>query len=697
MSDIEDTQYCDLVMKGGITSGVVYPTLVSELASRYRFKNIGGTSAGAIAAGACAAAEYGRGHANPDAFETLRQLPVELGEATSPSGRSKLFSLFQPSKELREHFGVFVGALNAEKADAARRVMTGALKMHRGLVVGGLLAVGLLLLPFVQAFAPGMRIEVAGGMALFVPLLVALTAIGITRVASRGVLPCLVLGAGAVGVLMALLQFVQDGEWSLRLAGVAMAMEVIALLGLILFVGIIVARFVTTLLRGLHHNDYGICSGRTMDSAPDAPPGLADWLTRYFDGLAGLPEQRHPLTFGDLWGTDDPSAPRQINLEVMTSAISQQMVYGIPFRQGSPRFHYDPDEWAKLFPPAVMTWLETLTSKPDDGHENKHLPGRARVTSASGKLLRPLPHPADLPVVVAVRMSLSFPILLSAVPLYSVDWSRKENQEQKQSMEEAEKKGISQTATFMAKRVWFSDGGIGSNMPLHMFDALLPRHPTFAVNLKGEHPDYPIQTPERPDNEGGRVYLPDDNTGGRIRYWTEPGDTTPLGGLVAFLLSIVDTMQNWRDEILFPFPGFRDRIVQVSQRATEGGLNLDMPEASIKALGDAGRMAASRLIDRFHPTGAEQGKGWLNHQTVRLGTFLGTMQPGSVALQASLASGPWAACVSNNEQYRDEERQLSLDFLSGLQKLGALGADTGLSLEQGALKPLAQIRISPRI
>ena len=50
------TAYCDLIMKGGITSGVVYPKLISGLAAKYRFKNIGGTSAGAIAAAGCAAA-----------------------------------------------------------------------------------------------------------------------------------------------------------------------------------------------------------------------------------------------------------------------------------------------------------------------------------------------------------------------------------------------------------------------------------------------------------------------------------------------------------------------------------------------------------------------------------------------------------------------------------------------------------------
>jgi len=51
---------CDVIMKGGITSGVIYPLAICELATRYRLHNVGGTSAGAIAAAAAAAAERGR-------------------------------------------------------------------------------------------------------------------------------------------------------------------------------------------------------------------------------------------------------------------------------------------------------------------------------------------------------------------------------------------------------------------------------------------------------------------------------------------------------------------------------------------------------------------------------------------------------------------------------------------------------------
>src|SRR5258706_4693922 len=84
-----ETPRCDLVMKGGITSGVVYPRLISELAEKYRFKNIGGTSAGAIAAAGCAAAEYGRlSRKNPQGFNELSHLPTQLSDKVGQPAQS---------------------------------------------------------------------------------------------------------------------------------------------------------------------------------------------------------------------------------------------------------------------------------------------------------------------------------------------------------------------------------------------------------------------------------------------------------------------------------------------------------------------------------------------------------------------------------------------------------------------------------
>src|SRR5687768_17161346 len=86
-----DLPACDLVMKGGITSGVVYPGVVTRLAHKYRFANIGGTSAGAIAAGICAAAEFSRQSGDPRGMAQLERAVKDLETPNFLGG------LFQPT------------------------------------------------------------------------------------------------------------------------------------------------------------------------------------------------------------------------------------------------------------------------------------------------------------------------------------------------------------------------------------------------------------------------------------------------------------------------------------------------------------------------------------------------------------------------------------------------------------------------
>ena len=69
---IQAAAECDIILKGGITSGIVYPSALSTLATHYRLRSIGGTSAGAIAAAAAAAAEFGRASGAFDRLATLR-------------------------------------------------------------------------------------------------------------------------------------------------------------------------------------------------------------------------------------------------------------------------------------------------------------------------------------------------------------------------------------------------------------------------------------------------------------------------------------------------------------------------------------------------------------------------------------------------------------------------------------------------
>jgi len=129
---------CDVIMKGGIASGVVYPLTICKLATRYRLRSIGGTSAGAIAAVMAAAAEYRRGHdpVQPAAgFRALAQLPLDVS--------TRLESLFQPPPATRPVFGVLLTAMKRGKIAALLAVVGRQVAWF----LGGLLLVVALSLP----------------------------------------------------------------------------------------------------------------------------------------------------------------------------------------------------------------------------------------------------------------------------------------------------------------------------------------------------------------------------------------------------------------------------------------------------------------------------------------------------------------------------------------------------------------------
>ncbi len=127
---------CDLIMKGGITSGVVYPYAITELAKDHHLKNIGGTSAEAIAAGIAASAEYNRAGGG---FIRLSEIPDDVGK--------RLLSLFQPFPRYRGVYQTFLATLGSksmfEKVRAA--VVTGLKEHLFTALIGALTAVLLVL------------------------------------------------------------------------------------------------------------------------------------------------------------------------------------------------------------------------------------------------------------------------------------------------------------------------------------------------------------------------------------------------------------------------------------------------------------------------------------------------------------------------------------------------------------------------
>lgn len=479
---------CDLVMKGGITSGIVYPRAVLELSREYRFVNIGGTSAGAIAAAVTAAAELRRQRDGSEAgFEAIGKLPSWMGEQVD--GRSRLVGLFEPSGKA----GPLLAAALAFVEAKGSRLMA-------------------LLRAIVREFPRSGSIAAGIG---FVLIVIAAMAAAVTWDDSRVV---------AMSLLLVILALV-----AVTLVAVVVASVVEALL---------------VAVRTLPGQGYGVCSGMK----------LTEWMAAEIDSVAGLTEK--PVTFGDLRAAD-------IHLEVMTTNLTLGRPHRLPLE--SRHYYFDPAEMRCLFPERIVQWMIDHAEKRKKGE------------------LHPLPMD-ELPIVVAARMSLSFPILLSAVPLWAVDHG-------------------SRIATGTPERCWFSDGGITSNFPVHFFDSPLPRWPTFAINLAPRTARYHAP--------GARTYMPHGNVGGLLEWW-EPFDT-----LAGFVMAIADTMQNWRDNMLLRLPGQRDRIAHVLLASGEGGLNLSMDQPTIDDLAARGAEAGRLFCERFD---------WRNHKWVRYLSFMSAFE-----------------------------------------------------------------------
>jgi hypothetical protein len=548
MADIPRTapeRLCDIVMKGGITSGVVYPNAVLELASVYRLKSIGGTSAGAIAAAASAAAEYGRASGG---FDELVKLPAWIADD------GNLVSLFNPEQKTRRPFRILLASLGG-KAGRVRRAALAALREYAGVAALGAL--------------PG----------------VALAVIALAQARAH----VLLLVAGLVAALL------------LLIVGVA---------------GAVALALVRSVTRDVPSNRFGLCSGAE---------GLTPWLHEWVQRLSGRGVEDRPLTFGELWAgpgadpaTADPDDP-WLRLEMMTTNVTNRRGERLP--QLPSTYYFCSDELRGLFPPRIVEWLEQhpppLPTAVSDRRDEQLRRGLMWPK-------RPLPEAGDLPVLVATRMSLSFPLLVSAVPLHGVDWSLTENLDARAAWrawidehdaewtaaadDPARVSALSGPAERLApQRLWFSDGGISSNFPVHFFDTLLPRHPTFALNLRPFHPSHP----PKPD-EHENVWMIDDYREG-ILDWSYA-----VGTLPQFLGGVVRTMQNRVDEAQMRLPGYRDRVVHVSLRDEEGGLNLSMDPTVISALSTRGRCAGEKLRARFaDPPTPTEPLSWIDHRWVR--------------------------------------------------------------------------------
>ena len=509
-------------MKGGITSGIVYPRALCRLAKDYRFQSIGGTSAGAIAAGVTAAAEYSRSRGTI-VFDKLNDIPQWLGE--SSKGNSNLLNLFQPQAGSEGLFRVALACLvKPWWRQVLKLIQTVWLDLLIGMVPGVLVAILAVRYPNVGT-ALGLLVGIAGAVV------------------------CVFLG-----ILLRLLRL--RSSW------------------------------------------FGLCTGYNKPQA-GKPPALTNWLNDLINSLAQHQPDK-PLTFGDLHR-------HGVTLKVIATCLTLGRPYTLPFEFGE--FYFSSEEMRLFFPAEVVSWMEEHASTASDHSER---------IDASG--FKRLPPADDLPVIVAVRMSLSFPILFCAVPLYAVDWTRR----RRSVKEPTPSKRVAGDALGpdeprRPEQVWFSDGGICSNFPLHLFDSPLPRWPTFALDIADVRPDRV--------GDPNRVWMPSTNRGGIAFRWTRL-NCQSTWSLMRFLFSIVDSARNWVDSLQAMVPGYRDRIAHIFLDSNEGGLNLTMPVEVVNKVAGYGYAAGEKLADRF-AEGIDSGKptkmNWENQRWVRYRSTMATL------------------------------------------------------------------------
>lgn len=556
------TSCCDLVMKGGVTSGIVYPSAIQEISKNFHFVGIGGTSAGAIAAAVAAAAEYRRRHTqSAQGFVLLQQVSDDMAQ----DGR--LLSLFQPDGPTKEYFD--------------------------------------LALPFLQGSA---------------------------------------------------------SRWAKIRLGIKLGWKLLTKRRRNKFIAPLIA------------NNFGVCSGMANDNK-GSETALTEWLSNLIDKVSGTESGVH-LTFRDLHNAPSPKGcehlfgnhSRSIDLRAVTTSLT----FGRPFEFPLERHElaFDVAEWKNLFPTTVMEQLTKTAESIDANH-----------LKVDGRL--PLPT-IDLPIIVAARMSLSFPLLFTAIPLYAVN----ENKEGKP-----------------LERVMFSDGGITSNFPVHRFDSIYPRWPTLAINFKGTDDDgYPLRKDlvsadgKLANSKIEYVYMNPDRATGIVDIWTTLiKKHNAQGTFFAFIFSIFRSAQNWHDNAFLRLPGFRDRVAEIWLRPGEGGLNLSMELEVVERLTALGQEAGALLAYRYATLEDAHEMSWKGHKWTRFrsgmeglsgaiekfGKALGDNEFDESDLAEFFASNDAPPCFQFKEDVKREEAQrLTRKLFDLAQELHELKA-----FEEGPLPP----------
>lgn len=615
---------CDLVLEGAVTSAVVYLGFAARLSRRYRFRCLAGTSSGAAVAAAAAVAEAAR--------------------ARSDDVDSTSFCRLL-------HF-----------ADQLSEVVDGKTRLLRLFQPADVLhwPFRLLVAFFASRSRPKRRPSTEWNSADLAKVFAVVFAVLAAFVA-------------AVGLLLP--------SWLM----VWHAAPVLLVLPLLALTALVVATL-RHMARAFVSQHFGLCTGMPEGDPPRDERALTPVLNGLFNELWGRTPVDEPVVFADLWKAWPESAEqpgRAIDLQIVTTVLQQQLSLHLPGPPGVDPlrdYFYDVQEWSRLFPPSVMRWLER--------HARSVGPVHATGGSGGGRMLRALPAPDQLPVIVAVRLSVGFPGLLSAIPMYTLAQGHGLQQP-----------AHGQPARFEAVKVYFTDGGITSNLPVQVFDAPLPGRPTFAVNL------FRFDKNDPTDKDGG-IFFGARRNEPETRPRSLPEPHRWLASIAGFIGEIVTTAMDWRDTVLRTLPGCRERVLHVGLTPEQGSLNLAMSRDQILGLMNLGCRAARRVVDDFSlPHKPGQASRWEEHRWLRLRSLLAAAQVHARALAMAAAKSH----VHGEPSYRallrnprpagpafvdDEARRQAEDLLDALAAAGR-GSRPGEGLEAHLPEPAPVLRLGP--
>jgi predicted acylesterase/phospholipase RssA len=558
---------CDLTMRGGVAAATVYPMAVCALAEHYVLRRVAGASAGSAAAAAAAAAELGR--TAPDPATPVRRPAVAPGfaglaeivgwlageDAPDQAEQWRLTRMLQPTRETRAPFRLLASLVRARSrtpGTVVRRVTLAALAPpgRSPKLVDLLLWLG-----FVLAWVGTVVTLVRGAQAAGTGVLAVIPTAVLLAVAfllAAGFTTWLVYGLA----VLRLVQREAEPQFFGLVPGVAPPGRTVGVGG-------------------------WLDRRAGLPGSGDVPP-LADWLAGRLDDLAGMPggDSRPALTFGDLWlghtgertaedsarlraAATDPEQ-RVIDLRLVATDLTRRAPQQLPFpaaagpagRSGrSGRSGVAPYVFCETCLAGVLTHRVVVQMvKASPATESDH--ACPRCTG----VLRELPDPWDVPVVLAVRMSLSTPVLLRAVPLFSIDLARR-----------------------AVHTHWFCDGALTGDAPVHTFDTLLPRWPTFGFSLERFPPESPAEGLRLPAQDAAPAADP----------WR------PVESMTGFTGALLGSALGWQDRQQADAPGFRGRIAQIRHAAGSGRASLFMPQDRLLRMAVRGLHAGAALHDRF--------------------------------------------------------------------------------------------------